>query len=274
MLQNVVYGLSALVALLPASLAALIRARRAPDADGRAADPLFWPLLAVAAAGAATSSVAQLDGAWRTGLSATLWVSISACLLLYAGICAADAAARRLAPLLLPYLATLGLFAVLTSGAQAPGLRGAAPAVWIDLHIAVSVLTYALLTLGAVAALAAFLQERALKAKRPTALTRQLPPLAHADRLQVRLLGASEAVLGLGLLTGMAVLYLETGSPLAFDHKTLFSFATFLVIGALLVAHAASGVRGRRAGRLVLLAYLLLTLGFPGVKFVTGVLLG
>jgi ABC-type uncharacterized transport system permease subunit len=41
----------------------------------------------------------------------------------------------------------------------------------------------------------------------------------------------------------------------------------------LLVAHYRSGMRGRRAARVVLLAYLLLTLGYPGVKFVTDVLM-
>jgi ABC-type uncharacterized transport system permease subunit len=35
-----------------------------------------------------------------------------------------------------------------------------------------------------------------------------------------------------------------------------------------------TGVRGRQSARYVLLAYLLLTLGFPGVKFVTDVLIG
>jgi ABC-type uncharacterized transport system permease subunit len=51
------------------------------------------------------------------------------------------------------------------------------------------------------------------------------------------------------------------------------SVATFVVIGGLLIAHAATGVRGRRAARLVLLAFLLLTLGYPGVKFVTDILI-
>jgi ABC-type uncharacterized transport system permease subunit len=37
--------------------------------------------------------------------------------------------------------------------------------------------------------------------------------------------------------------------------------------------HYRSGLRGRRAARVVLVAYLLLTLAYPGVKFVTDVLL-
>jgi ABC-type uncharacterized transport system permease subunit len=51
------------------------------------------------------------------------------------------------------------------------------------------------------------------------------------------------------------------------------TIAAFVVIGGLLVCHYGSGVRGKMAARIVLLAYLLLTLGYPGVKFVTDVLM-
>ena len=192
---------------------------------------------------------------------------------IFAALSAATSNVWRLAPLLLPYLLLVGALATLSQGTDEPTQSGGAPSVWIELHIAVSVVTYALLTLAAVASLAAFLQERALKAKRPTPLTRFLPPAAVSERFQVRLLAASELVLGFGLLTGMAVLYYEYGSPLRLDHKTLFSLATFAVIGGLLLVHVRTGMRGRTAARLVLIAYLLLTLAYPGVKFVSDVLL-
>ena len=60
---------------------------------------------------------------------------------------------------------------------------------------------------------------------------------------------------------------------MVFDHKTILTVTAFLVIGGLLIAQRVSGVRGRLAARFVLLAYLLLTLGYPGVKFVTDILL-
>jgi ABC-type uncharacterized transport system permease subunit len=82
-----------------------------------------------------------------------------------------------------------------------------------------------------------------------------------------------EGVLSIGLVTGMILAYRETGQILPFDHKTVLSIAAFVVIAGLLVAHYRSGMRGRRAARVVLLAYLLLTLGYPGVKFVTDVLM-
>ena len=67
--------------------------------------------------------------------------------------------------------------------------------------------------------------------------------------------------------------YAESGALLTFDHKTVLTVSAFVVIGALLIAHFRTGMRGRAAARLVLVAYLLLTLGYPGVKFVTDVLL-
>lgn len=273
-MQNLVFSLSALFALVPAML---VPFRRAPA--GR--DAVFWAVLALAVAGPLAWAVVLVAGRWHTDLSTALWVTIAACMVLFAGLCLGTRSAWRLAPLLLPYLVLIAALATLTARGSEPALRGGAPDmlrggapdIWIQVHIVVSVLTYALLTLAAVAALAAFLQERALKAKHPTGLTRILPPMAESERLQVRLLAASETVLGAGLLTGMAVLYFERGRLLVLDHKTLLSIATFLVIAALLAAHARTGIRGRRAARTVLAAYLLLTLGYLGVKFVTGILL-
>lgn len=131
----------------------------------------------------------------------------------------------------------------------------------------------ALLSLSAVAALAAFLQERALKRKKRNRLTAILPSVLDSESLQVRLLAATEVVLGMGLATGMAVQYLETATLIEISHKTTLSILAFIVIGALLLGQRLWGVRGRAAARMVLLAYLLLTLAYPGVKFVTDVLL-
>ncbi|EWY42270.1 cytochrome C biogenesis protein [Skermanella stibiiresistens SB22] len=270
MLLNVISSLTALLALMPASLLAYVRSG---FRQGAGPDLPFWASLAVAVAGPVTWALIQLDGTWRTGLSTTLWVSIATCMVLFTGICLTTRSGWRLMPLLLPYLLLVGLFATATVEAPDPTLSASAPTVWVDIHIIVSVTTYALLTLSAVAALAAFLQERALKEKRPSALTRMLPPMADSEQLQGRLLVASEIVLGMGLATGMSVLYFEQGILFRVDHKTVLSVATFVVIGGLLIAHAATGVRGRRAARFVLLAFLLLTLGYPGVKFVTDVLI-
>jgi ABC-type uncharacterized transport system permease subunit len=97
--------------------------------------------------------------------------------------------------------------------------------------------------------------------------------VVESESLMVRLLVIGEIVLALGLATGMATQQQETGTLLHWDHKTILSLTTFAVVAVLLAAHFKSGVRGRMVTRFVLVAYLLLSLGYPGVKFVTDVLM-
>ena len=261
---NLLLSLSAVAALVPASLATLKgRVRR---------DPIFWSLLAVALAGPVMRAFVALAPAWHTSLSGALWLTMAASIAIFMAVAAVTRDSWRLTPLLLPYLILLGALATIWQQAPERPLLPA-PAVWLDLHILVSVATYGLLTVAAVAGFAVLLQERALKSKRRSAIAQLLPAMAACEQLQLRLLAASEMVLGLGLMTGMATQYFVSGAVLTLDHKTLFSLLAFLVIGALLAAQARSGLAGRRAARFVLLAYLLLTLAYPGVKFVTDVLL-
>jgi ABC-type uncharacterized transport system permease subunit len=259
-------GVVALSALVPALLLGWLRPARR--------DGAWWAALFLATAGPLLWAVVQLHSGWHAGFSATLWVSVAASLVLFALLAALTPDGWRLMPILIPYLFILAALALVWSHAPERSMAGSGPTVWIALHIGISVLTYGLCTLAAVAALAAFLQERALKSKKPTNLTRALPSVADSESLTVRLLSASEIVLGLGLATGMATLYLESGTMLRLDHKILLSLLAFLVIGVLLLAQRLIGIRGRMAARFVLLAYLLLTLAYPGVKFVTDILMG
>jgi ABC-type uncharacterized transport system permease subunit len=260
-----VFNLGALLALVPAAALAF-RRRGGPDA-------LFYALVALGVIGPALWAVAQAGGEWRTGFAMSLWVTIAATMALFLILALATRHAWQLSPLLLPYLLLLALLAFIWQRAPELPVVGAVPEGWLDAHIVCAVATYGLLTIGAVAAFAVFLQERALKAKRPNALTRLLPPMAASEALELRLLATAEAVLALGVASGMAAEHFLGGSLLPFDHKTLFSLAAFVVIGALLVARYSLGIRGRRVARLALLAWLLLTLAYPGVKFVTDVLM-
>lgn len=266
MTDNLLFSFSALVALVPL----MIVGRRR---DGER-DVVFWAVLAVAVIGPGLWVLVQMSGGWRSGLSTTLWVTVAASMTIFATLAAVHRQAWRLVPLVAPYMLGIGVLATIWQHGPLRTLDAAAPTGWVSAHILVSVTTYGLVTIAALAALAAFLQERALKTKRPTALTRRLPSVADCEFLLVRLLLVGEVVLGLGLATGMATQYRETGTLLTFDHKTVLTITTFAVIGGLLVAHFRTGVRGRMAARFVLLAYLMLTLGYPGVKFVTDILMG
>ncbi len=263
--DQMLFSLSAVVALLPSTFLPLRRDHR-PDV-------VFWLVLMVAVAGPLNLVLASMAGAWRTDLAMSLWVTVTATMGIFAVIAILARETWRLTPLISAYMAALGVLAVIWGQVSHKPLSAAASGGWIGIHIGVSVATYAFVTIAAVAALAAFLQERALKRKQPTALTRLLPSVIDCEGLEVRLLVLGEIVLALGLATGMALQYGETGSLLAFDHKTVLTITAFVVIGALLFAHFRTGLRGRKAARIVLLAYLLLTLGYPGVKFVTDVIM-
>jgi ABC-type uncharacterized transport system permease subunit len=268
MTQNLLFSLSTLAALIPLTFHGLARF------DGRegARDGLYWTFMGVAVAIPLAWAVFQVSGVWQTGLSTTLWVTVAVSMSLFFLIAAVTRQAWRLTSLMAPYMLGLGVLATIWQHAPPKPLRIPLDA-WLEVHIAVSVLTYGLVTIAAVAALAATLQDRALKSKKPTRLTARLPSIADCEFLLVRLLAIGEGVLALGLSTGMASLYLESGRLITFDHKTILTMTAFLVIGALLFAHYRSGVRGRQTARIVLLAYLLMTLGYPGVKFVTDVLM-
>jgi len=264
--DTMILSLSAIIALVPSTLLAMRRHHR-PDA-------VFWLVLMVAVAGPMILVLFTMAGSWRTDLSTTIWVTIAATMAIFAVITILAHETWRLTPLVTGYMAALGFLAAVWSQVpHKPLSEGASGGGWIGIHITVSVCTYALVTIAAVAALAAFLQERALKKKQPTALTRLLPSVADCEELEVRLLVLGEIVLAMGLATGMALQYGETGALLVFDHKTVLTITAFAVIGGLLAAHYKVGLRGRQAARIVLLAYLLLTLGYPGVKFITDVIL-
>ncbi len=265
MFDSILINLAALVALVPAALLPLRR-------DGKR-DGLFWGLLALAVVGPLSWAVIQVSGNWNASLSADLWVGIAASLIIFAIVSAFDRQAWRLTPLLAPYMLVLGVLASLFAGSPERPVGDVPSAAWLETHIIVSVITLGLFTLGAVAASASFLQSRALKLKKPTRLTRMLPSVLDSERISERLLALSELVLGLGVATGMAIEYQASGSLLKFTHKTLFSLIAFVLIGLLLIGRRVCGVRGQIAARVILLAYLLVIVGYFGVKFVQQVLL-
>jgi ABC-type uncharacterized transport system permease subunit len=256
------------------ALAALIPPMAVRWRRNDARDPLFYGALVLGLAGPVLWVAAgQAGGPWNTGFAMSLWVSIAVTMALFLALAAVTASAWRLTPLLAPLLLGLGLIGTLWENAPEQPVPAAVPAGWLDVHIVSAVVTYGLLTIAAVAGAAAFLQERALKQKHPNALTRRLPAMAESEALEVALLGAAEAVLAVGVASGMAAEHFLRSALLPFNHKVVLSLAAFVVIGALLIARRTMGIRGRRVARLALFAYVLLTLAYPGVKFVTDVLM-
>jgi len=260
-------GIAALLALAPALLVGGFGAR---PVTPRA----FWVALAPAILGPSGLALVLQGAGWRTGLGPALWLAIAASTAIYAALAVFNEAVRRLAPLLAGYLLLVGALALAWEQAPSRPLRSPDLSTWLLVHVSVALVAYGLVTIAAVAGTGIMLQERALRLKTPTRFTRSLPAIVQGEALQFRLLAAVEGLLVAAVLSGVAVNRFLTGNWLALDHKTVLTLLATGLIGALLTLHLRFGVSGRRAARFGLLAYLLLTLAYPGVKLVTDLLVG
>ena len=267
--ESTIFGIAALLTLLPAAF------WPAPQQGetGRGEGPLFWLLLGVATVGPISLQISAGRGLWQSDFSATLWTIVGSTMVIYFVICLISGSMRKLRPLLLPYLVILLVISLFWLSVPDRVVAGPSMTVWLQLHIGVSLVTYALITVAATAALGVWLKERSLRSRKSSHLVAGLPAISDGEGAQLVLLTAAEVVLGLGLLSGMAAHFFIVGSFMAVDHKTILSITAFVVLSFLLIIQRLSGMRGRAATRLVLIIYLLLTLAFPGVKFVADVVL-
>jgi len=259
-------AVAALIGLLPLGAVAW------RGLDGKAA--AFWPSLAVALAGTAALLGVEARRGWPTGFADALWLSIGACLLAYAVLGALSREGRRLGVVVVPFLAASGLLATIWFSGPARMLYPEVGSIWVAIHVGASLATYALVTLAAGAGVAILVQERAIKRKARGALSNRLPSVAACERIELYLLVAAAIVLGAGVATGMAWSYLQGRSLLPVDHKSVLALIAFVLILGVLALHRLTGLRGRAAARWVLGASLALILAYPGVKFVSEILLG
>jgi ABC-type uncharacterized transport system permease subunit len=123
-----------------------------------------------------------------------------------------------------------------------PRLRSAL----LPFHVASNLLGIALFTLAFAAAVAYLLQERRLKNKKLQGMDR-LPPIDALDRAEHRFLVAGFPLLTIGILTGtLWAREIEAGGVGEIARAAL-SYASWALIGGVLLLRAAAGWRGRRA---------------------------
>lgn len=243
-----------------------------------------WLFLSIALAVLGTAAVLGLTGeaAQSRGFAAALHWSEFSVILIFGGLaaCSSNAQQRvwRLAGYVGGYLILFGtiaaIFEAIDGHKPQPVDHQALYSAWLWVHIGTSLITYALVTLAAVAAMAYVVQENALKNRRPNRWSRRLPPLRDSENMLVGFLKWSAWVLVIGIVTGFALRHVEGEALWTFDHKMLLTLLGFAVICTLIWIHEQSSLRGRMAVRFVLGAWLLLTLAFPGVRFVSVYLVG
>ncbi len=150
----------------------------------------------------------------------------------------------------------------------------------LRLHLMVAMAAYSLLTIAALHALLMALLDRRLHAPldAPTRglarIFRQLPSLLALEKILFRLIGAGFLLLTATLITGVFFTEALFGRALRFEHKTVFTIASWLVFAGLLLGRIVFGWRGRTALRWTFTGFLMLLLAYVGSRFVLEVILG
>ncbi len=140
-------------------------------------------------------------------------------------------------------------------------------------HIAIAILAYSLFTFAALHALLMAVAERSLHNKPTLIKLPSFPPLMVMESLLFRVITLGFILLTLTLLSGMLFSEDIFGKPLQFNHKTIFSIASWVIYGWLLYGRYRYGWRGIKAIRWTLIGFVLLLLAYLGSKFILQVLL-
>jgi ABC-type uncharacterized transport system permease subunit len=160
--------------------------------------------------------------------------------------------------------------AVLGQATEAPMFR---------VHLLLAILAYSLLTIAAMHALLMASMDRRLHGEtlagpgRLSAFLDRLPPLLAMETVLFRLIAAGFILLTATLVSGIFFSEEVFGRALRFDHKTVFTFAAWIIFGGLLLGRAVFGWRGRTALRWTLTGFAMLMLAYVGSRFVLEVLL-
>lgn len=207
------------------------------------------------------------------GLPTALLASILATLIAFGVVQLFSRGNHQLGVLLGPYLCIMAILMIWTDAQSDEAAWPAELSSWLSAHIATSVLSYGFATVGAIASLAIILRERSLNLRIRNRFSDRLPSIAAAEKAEIFGLATAECILGLGIILGIAAEFTSSGELFKFTHKNLFSVAAFVLLAGFLYLHLQTGLRGRLAARIGLTVYLLISLGYPGVKFVSEFLL-
>jgi ABC-type uncharacterized transport system permease subunit len=136
----------------------------------------------------------------------------------------------------------------------------------IQAHVLISLLSYGLITVGAIVAVYATLQERRLQAGTISTINNLFAPLETTEKLLFGIAAAGFAGLLLAILSGLT--FVDNLFAQHLVHKTVFSILALVVFGTLLAGRFLAGWRGTRAVRLYLGGFLLLCLAYFGTRLI------
>jgi len=155
--------------------------------------------------------------------------------------------------------------ATLMGQSHAPG--EAVELAWqVRAHILTALLSYGLLTVGALVAIYMLVLERRLHAARLSPVNRLFAPLETTEKLLIGITATGFAGLTLAIVSGTTFVNDLLGQHLA--HKFGLSILAWLIFGTLLAGRFVAGWRGRRAVKLYLWGFAALCLAYFGSRYI------
>ena len=142
----------------------------------------------------------------------------------------------------------------------------------IRAHVMTSMFAYGLLTVGAIVAIYALVQDRRLRSGRLSAVNHLFAPLETTEKLLYAGTAAGFTVLALSVVSG--VTFIEDLFAQHLVHKTGLSVMALVLFGILLLGRHFAGWRGKRAVYLYLASFVVLSLAYFGSRFILEEILG
>lgn len=139
-------------------------------------------------------------------------------------------------------------------------------------HLLLSLLAYGILTLATLHAVMHLMLDRALKRKKIGPIIQAMPSLLEVETHMYAQVGSAMMMLGLGILSGLIWQWEELGHFSLLSHKVILSTFSWVVLVALLSMRRTAGWQSKRAGWMVIAAYLLLLLGYFGAHMIQSLL--
>lgn len=139
-------------------------------------------------------------------------------------------------------------------------------------HLLLSLLAYAILTLATIHAVMHLMLDRALKRKRLGPIIQAMPSLLEVETHMYAQVGTATLILGLGILSGLTWQWEALGHFSLLSHKVILSTFSWIVLVVLLGMRRTAGWQNKRAGWMVIAAYLLLLLGYFGAHMIQSLL--
>lgn len=176
---------------------------------------------------------------------------------------------KALGAFVAPLISLAVLAAILLPSEAHPELAPFVRSVWLPAHVAVSVISYASLTVAFGSAVLYLLHERQLRGRR--GLLSRLPPLGTLERVTYRLVEIGFVSLTLTLISGAVGSEQAWGSYWSWEPKQTATLATWLVYVVYFHLRNVAGWSGRQTARCavigfvaVLVTYLVMNLFLPG----------